>query len=557
MNFHKRLRNDYGKDCLKNIRLLEKTGIKQSRYRNHLRFSLHCNHHNITPVSLHLSSSVIGSKADNILRRAERSLLNVSIGQVVQKLKHLDNEKDRLGDLIFRASPLSADDKAEVKQRVTKSEVKEHDTCKQRQQRKFTRLVEKKEQQDKRKFNNNIAADCISKWVKNCSQRILSDPELHVLARGLNFAVTEDEVPIVEFITATESACRNLPETQANELRSKVVNLQFVELIQDQRVEEDEELRSYDVSALFTSVPVDKALRIVRSRLEQDSALGDRTELTPDQIVRLCETCLKQYFIYNGDYYEQLHGAAMGLPLSPILCDIYMEDLEQRAIATAPHPPLWWFRYVDDTPCKLKKCHSQEFTDHLNSLDKDIKFTTEGEENDSLAFLDTVIQPDRSIKVTIYRKSTHTDQYLNFSSNHPIDHKLGVIRTLYHRADTVVTNLQDREDEKAHVNNALVKCGYPKWALDKATEPKTHKTSDVGDKRPNKGHVVLPYIKSTSEAIRRTFSNYGVSVFFKPTRTVRQILVSPKDKTDKKDITGPVYYIPCQGKTVTGTGQCK
>ncbi|XP_072048444.1 uncharacterized protein [Amphiura filiformis] len=273
---------------------------------------------------------------------------------------------------------------------------------------------------------------------------------------------------------------------------------QFVELIQDQRVEEDEELRSYDVSALFTSVPVDKALRIVRSRLEQDSALGDRTELTPDQIVRLCETCLKQYFIYNGDYYEQLHGAAMGLPLSPILCDIYMEDLEQRAIATAPHPPRWWFRYVDDTHCKLKKCHSQEFTDHLNSLDKDIKFTTEGEENDSLAFLDTltVIQPDRSIKVTIYRKSTHTDQYLNFSSNHPIDHKLGVIRTLYHRADTVVTNLQDREDEKTHVNNALVKCGYPKWALDKATEPKTHKTRDVGDKRPNKGHVVLPISKA-------------------------------------------------------------
>ena len=128
---------------------------------------------------------------------------------------------------------------------------------------------------------------------------------------------------------------------------------------------------------------------------------------------------------------------------------------------------------------------------------------------------------------------------------------------MYHRADTVVTNHQDREDEKSHVNNALAKCGYPNWALEKATKPKTHKTSNVGDKRPNKGHVVLPYIKGTSEAIRRTFSNYGVSVFFKPTRTLRQILVSPKDKTDKKDITGPVYYIPCQGKTVTGTGQCK
>ena len=185
--------------------------------------------------------------------------------------------------------------------------------------------------------------------------------------------------------------------------------------------------------------------------------------MSPDQIVNLCTVCLKQYFVYNGEYYEQLHGAAMGLPLSPILCDIYMEDLEQRAIETAPHPPLWWFRYVDDTHCKLKKCYAQEFTDHLNSLDKDIKFTTEGEENNSLAFLDTltVIQPDRSLKVQIFRKSTHTDQYLNFSSNHPIDHKLGVIRTLNHRAETVVTEPQDRKEEKSHVNSALATLWLP------------------------------------------------------------------------------------------------
>ena len=44
-------------------------------------------------------------------------------------------------------------------------------------------------------------------------------------------------------------------------------------------------------------------------------------------------------------------------------------------------------------------------------------------------------------------------------------------------------------------------------------------------------------------------------MFFKPTRTLRLILVSPKDKTEKKDITGLVYYTPCQGQT--SRGQCK
>ena len=63
---------------------------------------------------------------------------------------------------------------------------------------------------------------------------------------------------------------------------------------------------------------------------------------------------------------------------------------------------------------------------------------------------------------------------------------------------------------------------------------------------------MLPYIKGTSEALRRIFGNYGIRAYFKPTRTLRQLLVSPKDKTEKKDTVGPVYMIPCQGQTTRG-----
>ena len=45
--------------------------------------------------------------------------------------------------------------------------------------------------------------------------------------------------------------------------------------------------------------------------------------------------CWKQHDV-------QIHGAAMGSQVSPIVCNLFMEDLEQRAIATALHPPSWW-----------------------------------------------------------------------------------------------------------------------------------------------------------------------------------------------------------------------
>ena len=179
----------------------------------------------------------------------------------------------------------------------------------------------------------------------------------------------------------------------------------------------------------------------------------------------------------------------MGSPVSPIVCNLYMESFEQRALATAKNPPDVWRRYVDDTYTVLKKTQAQEFSDHLNSVDPDIKWTTEGEVvkelagvsadgeelgtrvERALAFLDTwsVIQDDGSIHTRVFRKETHTDQYLNFESNHPLEHKRGVVRTLLHRAEMVVSDQEDKEQEKGHIRQALKMNGYPDWVVDGGT----------------------------------------------------------------------------------------
>ncbi len=84
-----------------------------------------------------------------------------------------------------------------------------------------------------------------------------------------------------------------------------------------------------------------------------------------------------------------------------------------------------------------------------------------------LAFLDCLVERevDGTFNTSIYRKPTHTDQYLLFDSCHPLEHTLGVIRTLVYRADTVCSTECRVQSEKTHIKEALRKCGYPNWAF--------------------------------------------------------------------------------------------
>ena len=65
----------------------------------------------------------------------------------------------------------------------------------------------------------------------------------------------------------------------------------------------------------------------------------------------------------------------------------------------------------------------EDLTDYINSVDPtgNIKFTVEKEEDMKLPVLDE----DGTLDTSVYRKKTHTDQYLNFRSEHPLHHKVG------------------------------------------------------------------------------------------------------------------------------------
>ena len=127
-----------------------------------------------------------------------------------------------------------------------------------------------------------------------------------------------------------------------------------------------------------------------------------------------------------------------------------------------------------------------------------------------IAFLDTLIvrKQDGSVKLLVCRKKTHTDQYLNFKSQHPLHHKLGVIRTLIDRMENIVTEQADKQEEEQKIRSVLADCGYPKWPFDRVkqqrdkTKPtKTKKTNAT----PSRGMVVIPYVEGLAEKFKKSF----------------------------------------------------
>ena len=239
---------------------------------------------------------------------------------------------------------------------------------------------------------------------------------------------------------------------------------EFAHFIQQETLDTDEVLVSFDVISLFTCVPINLALEIAQQRLEQDDTFSDRTFLTVDDIMSLLSLCLNAtYFSFGGTFYKQVNGTAMGSPVSVVVANLVMEHIEDRALSTSPGKVRFWKRYVDDVCCSLPKQDVTSFLSHLNSMDTSIQFTCEVEDNSLLPFLDVLLHhnDDGSISTSVYHKPSHTARYLDFSSHHPISSKAAAVKTLMHRAKALSSSNTAVKDEESYIFRTLRSSNYP------------------------------------------------------------------------------------------------
>ena len=288
-----------------------------------------------------------------------------------------------------------------------------------------------------------------------------------------------------------------------------------------------------------------------------DDNLEKKTRMKPDSVIKLFKTCVQTtYFIFNGRLYKQVDGLAIGASTSGFAAELFMQRFESRALNTFANPPSTWKRYVDDTFAKLKICDVDSFLSHLNNQHPGIKFTTEMPENDSIAFLDTRVQveEDRTVSFGIYRKPTHTDQYLHFESHHHVKQKIGIIKTFRNRINTIITKEQDKRTEETHVKEALRNCGHPEWSL------KEQKTKKIARQDDTIGRVTIPYVNRLSEQIARVMKKHRIQTAHRPIQTIASTLhTKKKDRIHDLDKAGLVYYHRCkicEEDYVGETGRC-
>ncbi|BHF61970.1 hypothetical protein SprV_0100495000 [Sparganum proliferum] len=274
---------------------------------------------------------------------------------------------------------------------------------------------------------------------------------------------------------------------------------------------------SFDVVSLFTSIPPYLARDVLHKRLEEkyDETTGP---LQIQHLMQLFAFCKRTFFTFGGRTYEQIKGTPMGSPISSLVAELVLQELEKVAFSYCK--PAFWRRYVDDTFVIIEKDKLSGFQDLLNSIFPDIQLTGEDEEAKKLLFLDVLITrtTDGKLSTTVYSKADNTTQVLNCHNNHPLVNKRGCVRTLFDRVKAHCSEPEGRMPELRHLRDQLTMNGYPNSFLSRCI--RTHPRRTNRREIPTIWHS-LPYIKNVSEARERIASELGVDIAHHPAATMR------------------------------------
>ena len=192
----------------------------------------------VTPTFLKLKSNIKSKQADKIIKCTEKRLLRENIRLETNRIKYWKDQVEE-NKLKF-AADLTTDDNAAAILDVAETTINNrievtHAQTKRRHIGKLERLISKQKEKDV-----DLSGSQLQKWVVNLSKYSLNKYQQSVLAKGLNFAVTPDNLPIDDMIVSTELACTSLDPPTADALRAEAVHILASNKVPPSNITKDE-----------------------------------------------------------------------------------------------------------------------------------------------------------------------------------------------------------------------------------------------------------------------------------------------------------------------------
>ena len=375
--------------------------------------------------------------------------------------------------------------------------------------------------------------------------------------------IHKENCPLRPISASTDVPCYNLAKYVGNIIKTLIStelniknSFELKEKLQNQLIENDEILISYDVVSLFTNISTSLAIRIIMKRWDH---LKNLTTIPKAQFQKILEFCLieNNYFKYNSLLYHQSFGMPMGNPLSPTIADIVLDDLINYAKGRLEEEGIeikMIYKYVDDMVAIVREKDNEKIIKILNEYHPKLKFTFETESNQKLPFLDIMIHRDeRKLIFNWYAKDIASGRILNFNSAHTKPQKINTANNLIEK----IFRISDKKflQENIHkIHSILHKNNYPHEIINDLINK--HQNRSGHNANNNNDNIEQPIIYvgvqyipnlTDNKALKSLIKQENIKFAHRPTETIIKLFTKTKDPTDKLQQHNVVYEIECAG----------
>ena len=328
-------------------------------------------------------------------------------------------------------------------------------------------------------------------------------------------------------------------------------------------------MASFDVTSLFTNIPVDETIEIIANHIFASCMYFEGFDRS--QFIKLLSLSVKNcHFIFNGRIYQQIDGVAMGSPLGPLFANIFMSFHEKSWLYNCPSifKPILYRRYVDDCFLLFRSLdHVPLFLNYLNHQHPNISFTSELEKDGKLPFLDVdITRSNGKFSTSVYRKPTFTGLFTNFHSFIPLAYKRSLISCLLYRIFNLCSSYENFHTQLEVIRKLFNLNGFPSHMFDRLVHRFLNKIFEpkppIHTVPKKVVYFCLPFTGSHSLQIRTqinrlcnaAYPHLNIRFIFRSSKRISSFFPF-KDKVPTFLRSGVVYLFKCRCCSASYVGQ--